>query len=106
MDYTDRATCILFGDGAGAVLLEPTSERRHDVGLLDFVHEVDGSGGVSLYHARRRKPESLLARNRRQEECTTFIRTAQQVFKFAVRKMSEACFEILQRNHLTGDDID
>ena len=47
IDYTDRATCILFGDGAGAVLLEPCEDD--EIGLIDFCHEVDGSGGCSLY---------------------------------------------------------
>ena len=47
IDYTDRATCILFGDGAGAVLLEPCEEG--EVGLIDFVHEIDGAGGKSLF---------------------------------------------------------
>src|SRR3989454_7971535 len=47
LDFSDRATCILFGDGAGAVILEPSSEE--DAGIIDFIHEVDGSGGCSLY---------------------------------------------------------
>ena len=47
IDYTDRATCVIFGDGAGAVLLEPAEDES--VGLLDFMHEVDGSGGCFLY---------------------------------------------------------
>src|ERR1700751_3640567 len=48
IDYTDRATCVIFGDGAGAVILEPAKDGE-DVGLIDFIHEVDGSGGCSLY---------------------------------------------------------
>ena len=47
LDYTDRSTCILFGDGAGAVLLEPCEDG--EIGLVDFEHEIDGSGGASLY---------------------------------------------------------
>src|ERR1700677_4002535 len=47
LDYTDRATCGIFGDGAGAVLLEPSEDES--LGLIDFLHEVDGSGGCSLY---------------------------------------------------------
>jgi 3-oxoacyl-[acyl-carrier-protein] synthase-3 len=47
IDYTDRATCVIFGDGAGAVLLEPAESDSE--GLIDFIHEVDGSGGCSLY---------------------------------------------------------
>src|SRR2546427_12880865 len=47
IDYTDRATCVFFGDGAGAVILEPAEDGS--VGMIDFIHEVDGSGGCSLY---------------------------------------------------------
>src|SRR5213080_4823403 len=47
IDYTDRATCVIFGDGAGAVILEPADDDS--VGMIDFIHEVDGSGGCSLY---------------------------------------------------------
>src|ERR1700761_2746313 len=48
IDYTDRTTCVIFGDGAGAVLLEPCNEAADEVGLVDFWHEIDGSGAVSL----------------------------------------------------------
>src|SRR5207237_9595856 len=47
IDYADRATCVIFGDGAGAAILEPAEDDS--VGLIDFIHEVDGSGGCSLY---------------------------------------------------------
>ncbi len=63
IDYTDRATCVIFGDGAGAVLLEP-SEEGEDLGLIDFLHEIDGSGACSLIYARRRQPESHDSRDR------------------------------------------
>jgi len=56
-DYTDRATCVLFGDGGGAVLIEPAEEG--EIGMIDFVHEIDGSGGVAL---------NLPARDHRQED--------------------------------------
>ncbi len=66
IDYTDRATCVIFGDGAGAVLLEPAEDDS--VGLIDFLHEVDGSGGCSLIHAGRREPEPIDSRDCRQED--------------------------------------
>ena len=103
IDYTDRATCILFGDGAGAVLLEPAT---HDgEGLIDFVHEVDGSGGCSLYMpgGGSLHPASHETVDRKMH----FVhQDGQAVFKFAVRKMAEVCERILERNHLTVADID
>ena len=62
LDYTDRATCVLFGDGAGAVLVEPAEPGE---GILDFTHDVDGSGGQYLLHARRRFSEPCNGGNRR-----------------------------------------
>ncbi|MGA9474455.1 MAG: beta-ketoacyl-ACP synthase III [Terriglobales bacterium] len=105
IDYTDRATCVLFGDGAGAVIVEPVTEDDGDVGLLDFMHEVDGSGGCSLY-----MPGGGSLNPSSHETVDKKMHYVHQdgaaVFKFAVRKMSEACVDILKRNHLTGDDID
>ena len=105
IDYTDRATCVLFGDGAGAVILEPVTEDDDSVGLIDFMHEVDGAGGVSLY-----MPGGGSLNPSSHETVDKKMHYVHQdgaaVFKFAVRKMSEACVEILQRNHLTGNDID
>jgi 3-oxoacyl-[acyl-carrier-protein] synthase-3 len=105
IDYTDRATCVLFGDGAGAVILEPVTEADGDVGLIDFMHEVDGAGGVSLYMPAggSLNPSSHETVDKRMHYVH---QDGAAVFKFAVRKMSEACVDILQRNHLTGDDID
>jgi 3-oxoacyl-[acyl-carrier-protein] synthase-3 len=105
IDYTDRATCVLFGDGAGAVIVEPVTEDDGDVGLLDFMHEVDGSGGCSLYMpgGGSLNPSSHETVDKKMH----FVhQDGAAVFKFAVRKMSEACVDILKRNHLTGDDID
>ena len=103
IDYTDRATCVLFGDGAGAVILEPAEDDS--VGLIDFMHEVDGSGGVSLY-----MPGGGSLNPPSHETVDKKMHYVHQdgaaVFKFAVRKMSEACDEILKRNNLTGNDID
>jgi 3-oxoacyl-[acyl-carrier-protein] synthase-3 len=105
IDYTDRATCVLFGDGAGAVILEPATEDDGDLGLIDFMHEVDGSGGCSLY-----MPGGGSLNPASHETVDKKMHYVHQdgaaVFKFAVRKMSEACVDILKRNDLTGDDID
>ena len=70
IDYTDRATCVIFGYGAGAVILEPTEDN---VGMMDFLHEVDGSGGVRTLHAGRGSlhPASTKRSRRR---CTSYIR--------------------------------
>ena len=103
IDYTDRATCVLFGDGAGAVILEATDDDSP--GLIDFMHEVDGSGGCSLY-----MPGGGSLNPSSHETVDKKMHYVHQdgaaVFKFAVRKMSEACVDILKRNGLTGDDID
>jgi 3-oxoacyl-[acyl-carrier-protein] synthase-3 len=105
IDYTDRATCVLFGDGAGAVILEPVTEADGDVGLIDFMHEVDGAGGCSLFMPAGGSLNP--ASHETVDKKMHFVhQDGAAVFKFAVRKMSEACVSILQRNHLTGDDID
>ncbi|MFZ3262985.1 MAG: beta-ketoacyl-ACP synthase III [Terriglobales bacterium] len=104
IDYTDRATCVLFGDGAGAVILEAV-DGDDSPGLIDFMHEVDGSGGCSLY-----MPGGGSLNPSSHETVDKKMHYVHQdgaaVFKFAVRKMSEACVEILKRNGLTGDEID
>ena len=103
IDYTDRATCILFGDGAGAVLLEPGAEG--EVGLVDFVHEIDGSGANSLYMpgGGSLNPSTVETVNSKQH----FVhQEGGAVFKVAVRKMSELSETLLNRNGLTADDID
>jgi len=103
IDYTDRATCILFGDGAGAVLLEPGAEG--EVGLVDFVHEIDGSGASSLYMpgGGSLHPSTVETVNNKQH----FVhQEGGAVFKVAVRKMSELSEALLSRNGLTAADID
>ncbi len=65
VDYTDRATCILFGDAAGAMLIEPTGDGEDDLGFIDFIGEVDGSGGDFLKMPRRRQPPAGFPRDRR-----------------------------------------
>ncbi len=102
IDYTDRATCIIFGDGAGAVLLEPSQDDS--VGLIDFIHEVDGSGGCFL-----NMPGGGSLNPSTHETVDKKMHFVHQdggaVFKFAVRKMAEACDTLLQRNGLKGSDI-
>jgi len=103
IDYTDRATCVLFGDGAGAVILEPSEDDS--VGILDFLHEVDGSGGCSLYMpgGGSLHPSSHETVDKKMHYVH---QDGQAVFKFAVRNMAEFCVETLKRNGLTADDID
>jgi 3-oxoacyl-[acyl-carrier-protein] synthase-3 len=103
IDYTDRATCVLFGDGAGAMVLEPAETDAE--GLIDFLHEVDGSGGKYLYMPAggSRRPASRATVDERMHYVH---QDGQQVFKFAVRKMYEACTELLARNGLTPKDVD
>ena len=101
IDYTDRSTCVIFGDGAGAVILEPADE---DLGLIDFIHEIDGSGGCSLY-----MPGGGSLHPSTHETVDKKMHFVHQdggaVFKFAIRKMTEVCEKILQRNGFTVADL-
>ncbi len=102
VDYTDRSTCILFGDGAGCVLLEPCEEG--EFGLIDFYHEVDGSGGHSLCMPAGGSlhPPSIDTVTGRQH----YIKQdGQTVYKFAVRKMMEASERVLAANGVKGAEI-
>ena len=103
LDYTDRSTCILFGDGAGAVLLEPAAEG--EVGMVDFVHEIDGTGATSLYMPAGGSLHPATA-----ETVGAKMHFVHQeggaVFKVAVRKMAELSEALLQRNGLTAADVD
>jgi 3-oxoacyl-[acyl-carrier-protein] synthase III len=102
IDYTDRSTCILFGDGAGAMLVEPTEEG--ETGFIDFLNEIDGSGGDYL-----RQPAGgsrMPATAETVENRMHFVKQdGAQVFKYAVRKMYETSSNLLQRNQLTAADI-
>ena len=103
IDYTDRATCVIFGDGAGAVLLEPTEDDS--VGLIDFLHEVDGSGACALYMpgGGSLNPSTHDTVDKKMH----FVhQDGAAVFKFAVRKMTQLCEEILTRNNIKGSEID
>ncbi|HEV2470922.1 MAG TPA: beta-ketoacyl-ACP synthase III [Candidatus Sulfotelmatobacter sp.] len=103
IDYTDRATCVIFGDGAGAAILEPAEDDS--VGLIDFIHEVDGSGGQYLYMpgGGSKHPSSKETIEKRMHYVH---QDGQQVFKFAVRKQTELCLKLLERNGLKGSDVD
>src|SRR5208337_1866966 len=103
IDYTDRATCIIFGDGAGAVLLEPANEDG--LCMIDFLHEVDGSGGVSLYMpgGGSLNPSSHETIDKKMHYVH---QDGQAVFKFAVRKMGEVCARLLERNGMKAGEID
>jgi 3-oxoacyl-[acyl-carrier-protein] synthase-3 len=103
IDYTDRATCVIFGDGAGAAILEASEDDS--VGLIDFIHEVDGSGGGSLYMpgGGSLNPSSHETVDKKMH----FVhQDGGAVFKFAVRKMASLCEEILKRNNIKGSEID
>src|SRR5438309_8053712 len=103
IDYTDRATCVIFGDGAGAVVLEPAEDDS--VGIIDFLHEVDGSGACSLYMpgGGSLNPSTHETVDKKMH----FVhQDGQAVFKFAVRKQTELCQKLLERNGLKGSDID
>ena len=101
LDYKDRATCVLFGDGAGAVMLEPASEGE---GILDFSHDVDGSGGHYLYMpgGGSLNPSS---RETLDKNMHVVHQEGSQVFKYAVRRMAETAVGLLERNGFTTDDL-
>jgi 3-oxoacyl-[acyl-carrier-protein] synthase-3 len=103
IDYTDRATCVLFGDGAGACVVSAAGEG--DGAILDFEHEVDGSGGPALCMPAggSLRPSSHETVDQRLHYVK---QDGQSVFKFAVRKTEEVSRRILERNGLTADDID
>lgn len=102
LDYTDRATCILFGDGAGAVLIEPAEEG--ELGMIDFLHEIDGSGGCSLYMPAggSLNPPSAETVGKKMHYVH---QDGQAVYKYAVRKMAEATEKVLTRCGITGADL-
>jgi 3-oxoacyl-[acyl-carrier-protein] synthase-3 len=101
IDYTDRNTCVLFGDAAGAMLVEPAAEGE---GFIDFHNEIDGSGGNALKMPAggSRMPASKES----VEQGLHFVKQeGQQVFKFAVRKMYECCSDLLNRHGYTAKDV-
>jgi 3-oxoacyl-[acyl-carrier-protein] synthase-3 len=101
LNYEDRATCVLFGDGAGAVLVEPAADGE---GILDFHHDVDGSGGCHLYmpgggslHPSTHETVDKKMHYVHQE--------GQQVFKYAVRRMADVACQIIERNGVSSQDL-
>jgi len=103
IDYTDRATCVIFGDGAGAAVLEPAKDDSE--GLIDFIHEVDGTGGQYLYMPGGGSLHPT-SKDTIAKKMHYVHQDGQQVFKFAVRKQTELCLKLLERNGLKGSDID
>ena len=104
IDYTDRQTCIIFGDGGGAVILQPSSEPAEGC-FIDYIYEVDGSGGdyLCLPGGGSRNPTSHETVDQKMHYVH---QDGKAVFKFATLKMSEVCQRLLERNGLTGEDID
>jgi 3-oxoacyl-[acyl-carrier-protein] synthase-3 len=102
IDYTDRATCVIFGDGAGAVLVEPATD---DNCVIGFLHEVDGSGGCSLSMPGGGSLHPATSQTVDQKMHYVH-QDGQAVFKYAVRKMVEASETLLKRNGLSGKDVD
>lgn len=101
IDYTDRATCIIFGDGAGCVLLEPNEEGN---GIIDAVLKTDGSGRVYLHQKAGGsvKPASMETVMNKEHYV---YQEGQAVFKFAVKGMADVSAQIMERNNLTADDV-
>ncbi|PYU71455.1 MAG: 3-oxoacyl-ACP synthase [Acidobacteria bacterium] len=101
LDYKDRATCVLFGDGAGAALLESAGPNE---GILDFQHDVDGSGGAFLYMPAGGSlhPASFETIEKRMHYVH---QEGSQVFKYAVRRMADMAAHLLEKNGFTKDDM-
>jgi 3-oxoacyl-[acyl-carrier-protein] synthase-3 len=103
IDYTDRTTCVLFGDGAGAVVLSPAADGEPHI--LDFAHEIDGSGGPAL--CMPAGGSKLPASHDTVDQRLHYVKQdGATVFKFAVKKTEEICKRVLERNRLTGGDLD
>jgi 3-oxoacyl-[acyl-carrier-protein] synthase-3 len=101
-DYTDRTTCVLFGDGAGAVLVEPAEEG--EIGFIDFIHEIDGSGGpaLNLKGGGSLNPSSHETVDKKMHY---IYQDGGAVYKFAVRKMAEVSAKVLERNGVAGSEL-
>ncbi len=101
INYKDRTTCIIFGDGAGAVLLEPTTE---EVGIMDSLHKSDGSGANYLHMKAggSRIPATHASIDAQQHYV---YQEGSAVFKFAVTNMADISAQVMERNNLKGEDI-
>ena len=101
VDYTDRATCVIFGDAAGALLLEPTTE---DVGIIDSIHQSDGSGRIHLHQKAggSAKPASHETVDAREHY---IYQEGQAVFKFAVSKMADVSVEMMKKHSIEPENL-
>lgn len=100
-DYTDRTTCVIFGDAAGAVMLEPTTE---DVGIIDSIHQSDGAGRVHLHQKAGGsvKPASHATVDAREHY---IYQEGQAVFRFAVSRMADVSVEMMKKHHIEPEDL-
>ncbi|MFN9325047.1 MAG: beta-ketoacyl-ACP synthase III, partial [Flavobacteriales bacterium] len=101
IDYEDRATCIIFGDGCGAVLLEPTTEG---VGVMDSILRSDGSGCQYLHQKAGGSMRPATERTVERKDHYVY-QEGKAVFKFAVTNMADVSAEIMEKNGLTADDV-
>lgn len=101
VNYADRTTCIIFGDGAGAVLLEPTEDG---LGIVDSVCKVDGSGRKHLYQKAGGSVKPPDSQSVDMQEHYIY-QEGQPVFKFAVKEMADVSVEMMKRNKLTANDV-
>ncbi len=101
IDYTDRATCVIFGDGGGAVLLEPNTDNH---GIMDAILRVDGSGRAFLHQKAGGSVKPATLDTVAAKEHFVY-QEGQTVFKFAVTKMADVSAEIMEKNNLKGEDI-
>jgi 3-oxoacyl-[acyl-carrier-protein] synthase-3 len=101
VDYTDRATCVIFGDAGAAMLLEPSTE---DVGIIDSIHQADGSGRIHLHQKAggSLKPASHETVDAREHY---IYQEGQAVFKFAVSKMADVSVEMMKKHNIMPEDL-
>jgi len=101
LNYQDRATCVLFGDGAGAALVEPAGENE---GILDFEHDIDGSGGQFLFMpgGGSLNPSTVETVEKKMHYVH---QEGSQVFKYAVRRMADLAVHLVERNGFKSDDV-
>ena len=101
IDYTDRTTCIIFGDGAGAVMLEPTTEQ---VGIIDSIHKSDGSG-VEFLRMKAGGSKHPATQDTIENKEHYVFQDGKTVFKFAVTNMADYAEKIMVRNNLSSEDV-
>jgi len=101
LNFEDRATCIIFGDGCGAVLLEPTTDG---LGIVDSILRSDGAGRAYLHQKAGGSVKPATVETVMAKEHFVY-QEGQTVFKFAVTNMAQVAYDIMQRNGLTGDDV-